>query len=57
MSGHLGIEVNRLKALAQVNPNVRPEEIEFLEDRLRLLSSAIESSQIRLEAVRLIIAA
>jgi ATP-dependent helicase HepA len=57
MSGHLGIEVNRLKALAQVNPNVRPEEIEFLEDRLRLLSSAIENSQIRLEAVRLIIAA
>jgi ATP-dependent helicase HepA len=57
MSGHLGIEVNRLKALAQVNPNVRPEEVEFLEDRLRLLSSAIENSQIRLEAVRLIIAA
>ena len=57
MSGHLGIEVNRLKALAQVNHNVRPEEIEFLEDRLRLLSSAIENSQIRLEAVRLIIAA
>ena len=57
MSGHLGIEVNRLKALAQVNPNVRPEEVEFLEDRLRLLSSAIEISQIRLEAVRLIIAA
>ena len=57
MSSHLGNEVNRLKALAQVNPNVRPEEVEFLEDRLRLLTSAIESSQIRLEAVRLIIAA
>jgi len=57
MSGHLGHEVNRLKALAQVNPNVRPEEIEFLEQRLRLLTSAVESSQIRLEAVRLIIAA
>ena len=57
MSSHLSNEVNRLKALAQVNPNVRPEEVEFLEDRLRLLTSAIESSQIRLEAVRLIIAA
>jgi ATP-dependent helicase HepA len=57
MSSHLGNEVNRLKALAQVNPNVRPEEVEFLEDRLRLLTSAIESSQIRLEAVRLVIAA
>ena len=57
MSSHLGHEVNRLKALAQVNPNVRQEEIEFLEQRLRLLTSAVESSQIRLEAVRLIIAA
>jgi ATP-dependent helicase HepA len=57
MSSHLGNEVNRLTALAQVNPNVRPEEVEFLEERLRLLTSAIESSQIRLEAVRLIIAA
>jgi ATP-dependent helicase HepA len=57
MNSHLGNEVSRLKALAQVNPNVRPEEIEFLEERLRLLTSAIKSSQIRLEAVRLIIAA
>ena len=57
MSSHLGNEVSRLKALAEVNPNVRPEEVEFLEHRLRLLTSAIESSQIRLEAVRLIIAA
>ncbi len=57
MSSHLGNEVNRLKALAQVNPNVRPEEVEFLEERLRLLTSAIKSSQIRLEAIRLIIAA
>jgi ATP-dependent helicase HepA len=57
MSSHLGNEVNRLKALALVNPNVRPEEVEFLEERLRLLTAAIESSQIRLEAVRLIIAA
>ncbi|MGV0034053.1 MAG: RNA polymerase-associated protein RapA [Candidatus Azotimanducaceae bacterium WSBS_2022_MAG_OTU7] len=57
MGSHLGNEVKRLKALAQVNPNVRPEEVEFLEQRLRLLTSAIKSSQIRLDAVRLIIAA
>ena len=57
MTRHLGNEITRLKALAQVNPNVRSEEVEFLEDRLRLLTSAIGNSQIRLEAVRLIIAA
>ena len=57
MNSHLGNEVNRLIALGQVNPNVRPEEVKFFENRLHLLTSAIESSQIRLEAVRLIIAA
>ena len=57
MSSQLDEEIRRLQALAQVNPNVRPEEIDFMVDRKNQLSAVIAKSQIRLDAVRLILVA
>jgi ATP-dependent helicase HepA len=49
-------EVNRLKALQQVNPNVREEEIKFFEEQLGALTKVLESANLRLDAVRVIVA-
>ncbi len=49
-------EVERLKALQQVNPNVRDEEIQFFEQQLLQLTGALKSSNLRLDAVRVIVA-
>lgn len=49
-------EIERLKALQQVNPNVRDEEIQFFEQQLLQLTSALKSSNLRLDAVRVIVA-
>ena len=57
MTDQLTREVNRLRALADVNPNVRAEEIQFLAERRDTLESAIRNAQVRLEAVRLIVTA
>lgn len=49
-------EIERLKALQQVNPNVRDEEIQFFEQQLQQLTDALKSSNLRLDAVRVIVA-
>jgi len=49
-------EIERLKALQQVNPNVRDEEIQFFEQQLLQLTGALKSSNLRLDAVRVIVA-
>jgi ATP-dependent helicase HepA len=49
-------EIERLKALQQVNPNVRDEEIQFFEQQLLQLINALKSSNLRLDAVRVIVA-
>lgn len=49
-------EIQRLKALQQVNPNVRDEEIQFFEQQLLQLTGALKSSNLRLDAVRVIVA-
>ncbi len=57
MTSHLDDEIGRLKALAKVNPSIRKEEIDFMIDRRDHLAGAINKSQIRLDAVRLILVA
>jgi ATP-dependent helicase HepA len=47
-------EINRLKALSHVNPNIRDEEIEFFEQQLELLSDVLDAASLRLDAVRVI---
>jgi len=48
-------EVERLKALRQVNPNVREEEIAFFEKQWQALEQALETAVPRLDALRVIV--
>ena len=49
-------EVNRLRALQQINPNIRQEEIDFFEQQLDMLNDVLDSATLRLDAVRIIVA-
>ncbi len=54
--GILSKEINRLKALSKVNPNIRAEEINYFEKHLSMLTEVINGANIRLDAVRVIVA-
>ncbi len=54
MQDVMGKELRRLKALAEVNHHVRPDEIDRVEAETRDLKKVIESAQLRLDALRLI---
>jgi ATP-dependent helicase HepA len=49
----LGAEIERMRALAQVNPNIRDEEIEMLEQRLGQVQAQIQLVQLELDALRI----
>ena len=49
-------EIERLKALQQVNPLVRDEEIEALEQRLREGDHLLQQAKLRLDAIRVLVA-
>ncbi|MBT8119103.1 MAG: RNA polymerase-associated protein RapA [Gammaproteobacteria bacterium] len=55
-SNILTIEINRLKALSNVNPNIRKDEILYFEKQLSMLTEVIDAANIRLDAVRVIVA-
>lgn len=46
-------DIERLVALAAVNPNIREEEIKQLEHNAALLKEYLEAAQLRLDAIRL----
>jgi len=48
-------EIDRLRALQLINPNVRDEEIEYLEQQHALLGKLLASATLRLDAVRVIV--
>jgi ATP-dependent helicase HepA len=52
----LSKEINRLNALSKVNPNIRKAEISYFEKQLSRLTEVIESANLRLDAVRVIVA-
>ena len=52
----LTIEINRLKALSKVNPNIRAEEISYFEKQLSSLTEVIDGANLRVDAVRVIVA-
>lgn len=54
MQRELNAELDRLRALAEVNPNVRQSEIESLQERLETTDSHLSRAQLRLDAVRVI---
>ncbi len=56
MRAMLGEELDRLRALAAVNPNVRREELAYLEGLGDLIARHLERTSLRLDAVRLIVA-
>jgi len=51
----LNREIDRLRALRQVNPNVRDEEIEYFEQQLAVVTGLLDSATLRLDAVRVIV--
>ena len=51
----LGREIERLAALAQVNPNVRAEETGFLELQQEAVMAALDSATLRLDALRVLV--
>jgi len=51
----LNREINRLKALQKVNPNVRDDEVQFFENQMAALTQALKDAHLRLDAVRVII--
>ena len=56
MQEALNDEFKRLSALAEINPNVRQEELDFIKNQQAELSHYIAHAQIKFEAVRLIVA-
>ncbi|MCF7985583.1 MAG: RNA polymerase-associated protein RapA [Thiohalocapsa sp.] len=51
----LDAEIERLSALARVNPSIRPEEIDHLADNRRRLGGALSRMHLRLDALRLLV--
>ena len=51
----LSKEIDRLQALAKVNPNIRQEEITFFEQQLSALAEVLNASNLRLDGVRVIV--
>ena len=57
MTAEMGSEIERLRALARINPNVRPAEIAALEDRRDHLAHHLGRVRLHLDALRLVVAA
>lgn len=55
MQRELGAELDRLTALARVNPNVRREEIDRLEQRRERIGAELNGARVRLDAVRVVV--
>jgi len=55
MHTELEMEQQRLQALAEVNPTIRQQEIDFLAQRRAQLADSIQSAELRLDAVRVAI--
>ena len=49
------VELNRLTALSEVNPNIRQDEIEHLKSNTELLAHYLQSAQLKLDSLRVII--
>ncbi len=55
MASRLTLEIERLRALRQVNRSVRPEEIDRLVEQQEALDSHLARARVRLDAMRLIL--
>ncbi|MGY3570816.1 RNA polymerase-associated protein RapA [Vibrio paucivorans] len=55
MQASLNGELERLQALKAVNPNIRDEEIEAIDDQIKELTGYISKAQVQLDSLRLIV--
>ncbi|ACJ27390.1 SNF2-like:Helicase [Shewanella piezotolerans WP3] len=55
MTQQLTGELERLKALKAVNPNIRDEELTHLSEQMSELNRYLDSSQLQLDAIRLVL--
>lgn len=51
----LTLELSRLEALKAVNPNIRDEELDIIEEERRQLMTNINQASWRLDAIRLVV--
>lgn len=49
------VEISRLEALAKVNPNIRQEEIHHCQELQKEGLKALQNSQLRLDAIRIVV--
>ncbi|WP_413111211.1 RNA polymerase-associated protein RapA [Thaumasiovibrio sp. DFM-14] len=55
MTRTLGEELDRLQALKAVNPNIRDDELELLDEQMKELTIYINKAQVQLDSLRLIV--
>jgi len=51
----MGVEIRRLKDLQKVNPQIRNEEIESMENEKQVLSYHVQDARFRLDALRVVL--
>ncbi|MBK6658737.1 MAG: RNA polymerase-associated protein RapA [Proteobacteria bacterium] len=56
MNAQLAAESARMQRLAKVNPNIRAEELSVLEDTREQLARYLKGAQLKLDAVRVVVA-
>ena len=54
VSEEINAELDRMKALAKVNPNVRQSEIDYLQERLAASQHYLSQAKLRLDSLRVI---
>ncbi len=57
MQSAMAEELERLRALQQINPNIRDEELTFIEKQITELTTHISNAQLKLDAIRFIVVA
>ncbi|MEL4253281.1 RNA polymerase-associated protein RapA [Shewanella xiamenensis] len=55
MTSQLTGELERLESLKAVNPNIREEELEYLRNQMRELTTYLDASQLQLDAIRMVL--
>ena len=55
MNQQLSSELQRLQALAKVNPNIRQQEIDYMVESQQLLAGYLQTAQLTMDAVRVAI--
>ena len=51
----LGEEVQRMRALAAINPNIRREELDYLDDTLETLDAHLSAAELKMDALRVVV--